>query len=262
MVRSIRGGGMARLTLSRGPEGKDYVLRELSQDLILKPRFRRCFINGMRIREALSPHPYILESRGKRVYRLVPYEVIDYISGGSLAEMISGRHPEVQNHHLDILRQLSSALAHMHNRQMVHLDVKAENILVEADSRLHTVHIRLTDFDLTQVLTRRRRKVRAGTAGYMAPEQLNRGRVDYGNDIFAFGVVAYYLVSGKMPFSGFSPEHARRVQADPRRNAVPIGRLCSGLAARLERIIMDCLEKEPVKRFPSMAYLEQELRRV
>ncbi len=262
LIRSIRGGGMASLFLARGPDDGLYVIRELNRDLLFNLRLRRGFINGLRLRRALSPHPYILETRGIRTHCSVPYEVVDFISGGNLNELINKRHEKVRNHHLDILRQVAAGLAHMHSLHIVHLDLKAENILVDADSDLHNVHVRLTDFDLSRYMHFIRGRLRSGTARYMAPEQLSGGRVGYESDMFAFGVLAYYLVSGRMPFSGFSAEQARQMQADPRRRAEPVGGLCSGLTSRLEEVIMECLEKEPEKRFPTMAYLEHELRRI
>ena len=104
--------------------------------------------------------------------------------------------------------------------------------------------------------------MRSGTASYMAPEQLTSGRVGFGNDIFAFGVLAYYLVAGRMPFAGFTLDEARYRQADIRHVAMAPRKLCPGLSIMLDEIIMACLEKDPDRRFPNMGYLDQELRRI
>ena len=261
-IRPIRGGGMAHLTLAAGPNQSRCVIRELNRDMLFNWRLRQGFINGLRIRRALTGHQYILGSMGMKTRTLIPYEIVEYVTGGNLHELVLNKHSEVQCHHLDILRQIAAALAHMHNLGYVHLDVKAENVLVEADSQKHEVHVRLTDFDLSRHLSGSWRRVRSGTASHMAPEQLTGGRVGFGNDIFAFGVLAYCLTTGKAPFAGFTEEEARWRQTNCRARPEPPRRLCPGLALQLDEIIMACLEKDPGRRFPTMAYLEQELGRI
>jgi len=260
--KNIKGGGMARLILTVGPDDRNYVIRELNPDLLYNWRLRRGFIRGMRIRQMLSPHPNILESKGAQHRRLVPYEIIEYVSGGSLRQLVQQRHSEIMAHHLDILRQISGALVHMHNQHLVHLDVKAENILIKADSVKHEIDVQLTDFDLSRRLRGSWHRFHSGTASYMAPEQITAGRVDYKSDIFAFGVLAYYLLTGKMPFEGFTIEQARYHQIDVKHTAVPPRKHCKDLAMELDSLIMKCLEKNVESRFPAMAYLDQELRRI
>lgn len=261
-IRQIAVGGMARLFLAVDEQGNEVVIRELhrSQCLKLRPHWR--FRSGLRIRRALSPHPNIVAPYGSGYCGPVPYEIIEYVPGENLRESILKRDETIRAYALEILREVATALGHMHSQQLLHLDVKAENVLVCARENGDGLTVKLTDFDLSRKYGGGRERLRSGTASHMAPEQLTGGTVSYANDMFAFGVMAYYFVTGKMPFSGFSLDQVRKHQVSRKFNVVEPRRLNAALAPKLNWIIMRCLEKDRNDRFPNMAYLLQELGRI
>jgi serine/threonine-protein kinase len=123
-----------------------------------------------------------------------------------------------------------------------------------------TLVVKLTDFDLSRDAETTHTRGFSGTLAYMAPEQLKKhGTVGPAVDIFAFGVMAYNLVTGRMPFQGTTKKESLRLQATGSSAAVSPRRLNPGLGPRLDELIMQCLERDPAKRFPSMSYLCQEL---
>lgn len=250
-------GGVAQLTLAVQPDGTQLVIRELLPRYILNWRMHRRFVKGTRIRERISPHPRIAYSVERGYQGLKPYEVIEYVDGKNLRELILARHPLIRSHTYQILRQSASALAYMHDRGILHLDVKAENFLL--DMTTEQIKVKLTDFDLSCDLKTSRDRHRSGTLSYMAPEQVRQGAVGVGSDMFAFGIFAYFLVTGKMPFTGDSEKERRQRQLSMESHVISPRRVNPDLSAKLDWIIMRCLEKDPEKRFPGMAYLQQEL---
>lgn len=259
-VGEIEGGGMAKLTLAITSRGNKVVVRELLPINLFRWRLRRGFVNGTRIRELLSPHPNIVYSleRGRR--GLVPYEIIEYVDGLSLRRLLQTRDECLDTDTLAILRQAACALSHVHRAGFVHLDIKPENFLVRKtpDGPI----VKLTDFDLAREAREVRTRRQAGTLAYMAPEQIRKGIAGQPADIFAFGILAYYVVAGRVPFHGKSEKKLRWRQTSESYTPKSPREFNPALSEKIEWVIMKCLEKNPEKRFPDMALLCQELESV
>lgn len=260
LVRGLHVGGMARLSLAITPDGQQLVLRQLLPLYALNLRMRRAFTNGARIRAILSPHPNIVDSLEWGRHGLVPYELIEYVEGQSLRRLLQTKDACVTSDPLAILRQCAEALAHVHARGFVHLDIKPENFLV---SQLTTgIQVKLTDFDLSRESTPKKARRQSGTAAYLAPEQIRKGVVGTAADIFAFGILAYELVTGRMPFQGKHERQLRWRQTSQRFVPKPPKTVKPDLSPKVDRLITKCLEKDPENRFPSMVYLCEELRKL
>jgi serine/threonine-protein kinase len=251
-------GGMAVLRLATGEEdGKQYVLREMLPSTALSWRKRSGFKRGCEIRAKLSPHPYIIGSIDYGVRRCKPYELIEYVPGPSLRQMMNDEPELVLAHGFELVRQTVQALAHMHDLGWMHLDVKPENFVVAQErGRLHA---KLTDFDLTTEAREMRMSKPPGTLAYASPELLKDGLVSPAADIFAFGVMAYRLLTGRMPFEGNSEKKSRWRQMNDRYMPKSPAELVPGLSTKLSTLVMQCLAKEPHDRFPSMVLLRQQL---
>lgn len=260
-LHEIARGGVARLSLGVQSDGTHLVVRELHPHLVFNFRAHMGFRNGARIRERLCPHPQIVFPIEFGYHGFVPYEIIEYVPGENLHERIIHKDQLVHRSHLEILRQAAHALAYMHGQNIIHLDVKPENFLIANSDGQFCV--KLTDFDLSRDCrgTHRDRHL-AGTANYMAPEQLKKGAVGVQADIFAFGVMAYYLVTGQKPFSGYTLEEMRRQQVSESFAVAPPSKHNPDLAPKLGWLILRCLEKDPARRIPDMAYLAKELEAV
>ena len=100
---------------------------------------------------------------------------------------------------------------------------------------------------------------RLGTPAYMAPEQLLRKPFDHRADVFAFGVSAYELLTGRKPFGGDSPDEILRRQLDRSIDFVPPRELNADIPAGLERAILKCLERDMEKRYPVVSVLVHDL---
>lgn len=244
-------GGVARLRKIAMPGGQTGILRELQFSKLLNLRLRGCFIRGTQVRYALSPHPNIVNSfeYGRRNL-LCPYEIIEFINGYSLRTLLTRNDPQLKVEAPAIIRQMAQALAWVHEHRIMHLDVKPENFLVERSTGIMAV--KLTDFDLCRPADDRRRMRQMGTPAFMAPEQFRDKLALPASDVFAFGMIAYQLLSGKRPFSGKTVKETWRNQSSSSVKAVPLQKVAPEVNPKLEQIVMTCLAKRLGERYRDM----------
>jgi len=177
---------------------------------------------------------------------------LEYVSGGTLAERIArfkkeGRAPTPREV-VDACLQIAAGLAHAHRRGVVHRDVKAENVLVSEDGLL-----KVTDFGVAKVggeagLTEEGSLV--GTMAYMAPEQILGEAVDRRADVFSFGVLAFELAAGELPFD---PIHAAQLNYEIVNAPTPdLDDYRRDLPKAFAELIYKTLEKRPEDRLQDL----------
>lgn len=180
------------------------------------------------------------------------YMVIEYIEGQTLADylILNGRLTLEQA--LPILQDVADALDYAHAQQVVHRDVKPSNIMLQMTEARPCPKAFLTDFGVAKIrtgLTATRSGI-VGTLEYMAPEQIVDSRqVDHRIDVYAMGVIAFQMVTGRLPFSGDNPgaivmAHVGTPVPDPLRDN-------PDLAPEVARAIQKALAKDPKDRFES-----------
>jgi len=251
--RELGGGGMSRVYRATDDlHGRDVVLKILPPDLaagVSVARFKREIDVAARLQ-----HPHIVPLLATGYADGLPWFAMPYLGGASLRERIGvGHHMPVADA-IHTLREMASALAYSHGKGVVHRDIKPENVLFSGDVAM------IADFGVAKALidaggaqgdgTAQKlttKRIALGTPQYMSPEQASGDPlVDTRADIYAWGVVAYELLSGTAPFEGRSliaqmAAHAREApEALSARNpALPI---------ELTALIMQCLEKLPQHR--------------
>lgn len=189
------------------------------------------------------------------------YFAMEYLDGGSLEELINRKNQVDTLLAVGIARQIASALAHIHSRGLIHLDVKPKNILFR---RRHWAFLRpsvpqavLCDFGLARGPGFPPPDKKAATPNYMSPEQFQesaRGAVlvDHRSDIFSLGVVLYEMITGQHPFER---NPGLLMQQEPR----PPSEFNQRIPKRLEDITLRCLIKKPDQRYQRASELEQDL---
>lgn len=129
------------------------------------------------------------------------YIVTEYIEGETLAKRLTkSKRPFREEDAAYVLHQLASAINHCHSNNVVHRDIKPDNIMIDGD-----LNVTLIDFGLSKVFSKKKLlKSKAGSPLFMAPEISNE---KYSNkcDIWSFGVLMYIMLSGRLPFSGTTP---------------------------------------------------------
>ncbi|MBK6918572.1 MAG: protein kinase [Deltaproteobacteria bacterium] len=158
---------------------------------------------------------------------------------------------------IGLLRQMCAGLAAAHQAGIIHCDVKPENVIVVADRRHGRDCVKLLDFGIAGTLHDLHTRRKAGTPGYMAPEQIEGTSFDARIDIYALGCTAYEMLSGRPPFQRETPLEIVRahLEADPR----PLTELAVDVPPALAAVVMRCIAKQPDDRYASMAELEAAL---
>ena len=202
---------------------------------------------------ALRPLDLVHE-RGQAILLLEP-------TRGEPLDRLIGRPMEVGKF-LRLAVVLSAALGRLHQRELIHKDIKPTNILVD----VATDQIRLTGFGIASRLPRERQapgppEVIAGTLAYMAPEQTGRMNrsVDSRSDLYSLGVTLYEMLTGRLPFTASDP--MEWVHCHIARQAEAPGERASGIPEVLSSIVMKLLAKTAEERYQTAAGVEADLRR-
>ena len=180
------------------------------------------------------------------------YFVMEYLEGETLQALLR-KGPIAPAVAKDVLLQTCEALQCAHDRGVVHRDLKPENVfLVHRRGKAHFVKI--VDFGIAKLRDARRSTTTAagylvGTPEYMAPEQCEEGNVDARTDVYALGVMAFELATGRLPFQGKS---VPRLLVSHLRDPPPRPSELAPVHPALEQAILRALEKDPSARFPSM----------
>ncbi len=129
-----------------------------------------------------------------------PFIVMEYAEGPTLAALTQEKELAVEET-IQVANEILDALGYAHSFGIVHRDIKPANILVTPG-----LHPKIMDFGIAHVVGTQLTPTEhsLGSPNYMAPEQLSRGTIDQRTDLFAFGVVIYRLLTGKLPFTGDS----------------------------------------------------------
>jgi serine/threonine protein kinase/DNA-binding SARP family transcriptional activator len=189
----------------------------------------------------------------------LPYCVLEFVDGGSLAKKLAGT-PQPPREAAHLVATLAGAVHAGHQRGVVHRDLKPDNVLLTVDGTP-----KVADFGLAKKLDASTGHTPShaivGTPSYMAPEQA-RGQgkqVGPAADVYALGAIFYEALTGRPPFKAATPmETMLQVVSD---EPVPPRRLQPAVPVELETISLKCLSKEPAHRYPSAAALTDDLNR-
>jgi serine/threonine-protein kinase len=189
------------------------------------------------------------------------YYAMEYLPGLNLQDLVKRHGPLPPARAVHLLRQVCGTLREAHTAGLIHRDIKPGNIIVCERGGIPDV-AKLLDFGLVRLMggggaELTQDGVITGTPAYMAPEQASGASVDARADIYAIGGVAYFLLTGRPPFSG--PSAMKIVAAHLYERPVPPSRHCSNVPADLEAVVLRCLGKAPADRFPDVASLEAAL---
>jgi serine/threonine-protein kinase len=239
--------------LGRGGMGEVYRADDLKlkQPVALKFLPESLTANGAalaRFYKEVSVARQISHRHVCRVYDIGEYEgehfiSMEFVRGEELSSLLKriGRLP--QDKAVEVARQLCAGLASVHDRGVLHHDLKPANIMVD-----ELGEVRITDFGIAALAGKvSGREAMAGTPAYMSPEQLEGDELTLKSDIYSLGLVLYEVFTGKKAFDASSlPEllHLRKSDTTPTSPA----QLVPDLDPLVERVILRCLEKDPAKR--------------
>jgi serine/threonine-protein kinase len=190
------------------------------------------------------------------------YYVMEYLPGMNLEDLVEKHGPMPPERVVHLLRQVCSALREAHGIGLIHRDIKPSNIIACERGKVYDV-AKLLDFGLVKTsgieggsarLTRE--GTFAGSPAFMSPEQAaGRSQLDARSDIYNVGAVAYYLMTGKLPFDRLST--LQMLHAHAYEPLVPTQEFKDVVPADLQDVILRCLEKDPDRRYQDAVSLEK-----
>lgn len=254
----IGGGGMSNVYLAHDMIlNRDVAVKILRYDAANEEEFHRRFQ-----REALSAtsltHPNIVSIYDVGEDQEMHYIVMEYIKGKTLKQYINEFSPLSPARSVQIMKQLTSAIAHAHENQIIHRDIKPQNILVDGEG-----NVKVTDFGIATSLTATsytKTNSVIGTVHYLSPEQARGGTATSQSDIYALGIVLYELLTGELPFSGESAVSIalKHLQAE----TPSIRALDASIPQSLENVVLRATAKNPLHRYPTVDAMEEDLQTV
>ena len=260
--RRLGEGGMSYVYLARElGSGRELAVKVLSPRLSRDPgsveRLRREAAIAMRL-----DHPNVCRilGFGETAHPLI-YLVMPYLAGEPLSDHEIRRGPFPAPEGIPLLLQMCRGLEHAHGLHIVHRDLKPENVMLVPDRAVPGgTRAVVMDFGLAKERTAEPEVVKLtqtgivlGTPEFLSPEQIRGKPLDGRSDVYAVGVLAFEMFTGRLPFAGKTPQEMMlaRLKGEPLR----LRAVRPELPAKLEEVVAKSLAAEPAERHQSMAEL-------
>ena len=247
-------GGMGIVYCARDRRLKrEIAIKVLPPELSFRADIRQRFLREAETAAQLN-HPNIVPIYTVEEKDNLVYFVMSYIKGDNLGQRLQQHGPIAPVEVRRILREVADALSYAHNRNVIHRDIKPDNIIIDEE----TGRAMVTDFGIARALTDSGDSrltatgMAIGTPAYMSPEQsAGDSAIDGRSDLYSLGVVGYQMLCGQPPFvANNTPSMlVKHLSEKP----IPVDERWPDLPQDLSRAVMMCLEKDPADRFPSAA---------
>lgn len=255
IVSRVGGGGMAVVYKAKDLLLNRFVaIKVLNESLSNDSEFIRRFSREAQAAASLS-HPNIVNVYDVGRDGYTHYIVMELVEGPTLKQYIQERGPLPVEEAAHIAMQICDGLAHAHENQIVHRDIKPHNILLGANGR-----VKVTDFGIARAAsssTITQTGSVMGSVHYFSPEQARGGVIGEKSDIYSLGIVFYEMLTGQLPFDGDSAisialKHLQDPVEDPRN-------LNGEIPDNVASIVMRAMEKDPSMRYTSAAAMMQDI---
>jgi serine/threonine protein kinase len=242
---------------------KKMAVKVMSQEIAAKPEIVKRFYNEAKTAANIG-HDHIIEITDMGIYGKSPYIVMEYLEGTSLTDYMEDKVLSVEDA-VGIVMQVLDALDAVHKKEVVHRDLKPDNIFLIKKPGT-TKFVKILDFGISKLKpaettdpTLTKTGTVLGTPAYMSPEQAGGLKEqDLKIDIYAVGAILYEMLTGQTPFNGdnYNALIAAILTAEPKKPR----ELNPDIPRPLQDIIMKALLKEPEKRFPDCGAFMKALR--
>jgi serine/threonine protein kinase/HAMP domain-containing protein len=248
IVEHIGEGGMANVYKAFDPEiNRSVALKILKEEHCEKDEYKNRFLKEGRAAGALA-HPNIVTVYDVGSIDDAPYIMMELLTGKTLGDILLEGQRLTLEQTLECVAQLADALDYAHAKNVVHRDMKPDNIVLDLDQKL----VKIADFGIarlnqSEVSDSTQAGIMLGTPRYMSPEQATGDSVDGRSDLFALGVILYEMITGQKAFDAetMTTLILQIVQKDP----ISIRQSVSGAPIGVDKIVKKLLQKRPEKRF-------------
>ncbi|HAP32209.1 MAG TPA: serine/threonine protein kinase, partial [Firmicutes bacterium] len=248
-------GGMARVF--RGMDMKlnrPVAVKVLYEQFGADPEFLRRFKQEAKAAAKLS-HPSIVNVYDEGEEDNIHYIIMEFVEGYTLKDIIlrEGRLRQIDA--AQVVYLVCDALASAHSQNIVHRDIKPQNIIITPEGR-----VKVTDFGIARAVsdaTITHGRSLLGSVYYSSPEQARGGSADRQSDIYSLGIVFYEMLTGTVPFYGESPISValKHLQED----IIPPGKLVPGLSPGLGKILKKAVQKDLNLRYSNIVQFRDDL---
>ena len=256
IISELGKGGMSDVY-----EARDVIFRrEVALKIIKYENAKRIdnlisFQNEARFSAAFN-HPNIVKIYDYGEYNNLPYIVTEYVKGQTLRDVLDYKRCFSLNESCSIMLQLCDALIEVHSKNIVHRDIKPQNVYYASDGE-----IKLGDFGISVLLgsgmnVNENKKV-MGTAQYLAPELVYGEKATFQSDIYAMGITFFELLTGRVPFDGKNPHDVAVMQVE---KEVPSPLTINpDLPKEVEYIIFKAVNKNLDERYKSVNEMKKDI---
>lgn len=256
IIRTIGEGGMANVYLAYDTIlDREVAVKVLRGDLASDDKFVKRFQREAKAASSLN-HPNIVEMYDVGEDNGNYFLVMEYVDGRTLKSLIKKRGALSLSEVIDIMLQLTSAIACAHDSYIIHRDLKPQNVMILEDGRAKVmdfgIAIALNSTELTQTNSV------MGSVHYLPPEQANGSGTTIKSDIYSLGILMYELLTGKLPFKG---DNAVEIAIKQMKEKLP--GLCSQnelIPQSIENIVLKSCAKNPKNRYDSVAEMHEDLK--
>ena len=258
IIRLIGEGGMANVYLAHDTIlDRDVAVKILRGDLAGDEKFVKKFQ-----REAISAsslnHPNIVELYDVGEDNGEYFIVMEYVEGKTLKSLVKKRGALTLAEVVDIMLQLTSAIAHAHDSYIIHRDIKPQNVLI-----LDNGMVKITDFGIATALNNHELTETnsiMGSVHYLPPEQANGNGATVKSDIYSLGILMFELLTGRVPFKG---DNAVEIAIKQMKTPIPsVRKYNEEIPQSVENVILRACAKNPKNRYDSAREMHDDLKTV
>lgn len=251
LVERIGRGGMAEVWAGQDMTlGRQVAVKIMLPQFAMDPEFVQRFKREASAAANLSS-PYIVNVYDWGQDDNIQYIIMEYVIGEDLKHLIQTKGVLPTKSAAKIGAQVCRALASAHHQDIVHRDVKPQNIMITQQGA-----VKVMDFGISRAKnsTDQKTQVVLGTAQYVSPEQAQGLELGAASDIYSLGIVLYESVTGKLPFNGEDAVSValKQVEEPP----VPPSHISRNVDSAFEAIILKALAKDPADRYESVQEME------
>jgi eukaryotic-like serine/threonine-protein kinase len=249
-------GGMSTVYLATDTRLDRHVaLKIMYPHLAEDTSFLERFVREAKSAAKLS-HPHVVGVLDQGFDGHVAYLAMEYVPGHTLRDVLNDKGALTPRLALALLDPVIEGLAAAHEAELVHRDVKPENVLMSSNGR-----IKIGDFGLARaVSTTSNTGTLIGTVAYLAPELVTGAAADARSDIYSAGIMLFEMLTGRQPFTGEVPIHVAFQHVN---SSVPApSTLVPGLAKDLDELVLWCTSSDPEQRPVDASALLGELRHI
>ena len=256
IIRNVGEGGMANVYLAYDTIlNRNVAVKILRGDLANDEKFVRRFQREAIAASSLT-HPNIVEMYDVGVDDGNYFIVMEYIDGITLKSLIKKRGALSLTETIDIMLQITSAIACAHDSYIIHRDIKPQNVIILDDGVA-----KITDFGIAMALKSTeltQTNTVMGSVHYLPPEQANGKGSTVKSDIYSLGIMMYEMLIGRVPFKG---ENAVEIAMKQINEAIPsVCKLNPSIPQSVENIILKATAKNPKNRYDSVNEMHEDLK--